>query len=340
MIEPSTPLSILATRLLPWLQPTWRQLNAARTTGRLGHAWLLAGPGGVGKINLALAFAHRLLGPPHTAAPAALRPAEVGAVMRERHHPSDHHPDLHWLFPEEDKRTISVDQVRAMCETLALKPHRGASKVVVIEPAESMTTAAANALLKTLEEPPGDAYLLLVSHQPGRLPATIRSRCQRINIARPRSEEIAAWLAEPGRALQPEVFPLDSPLAIAGFLYGGIINDNNSLESNLVLVSRDKIDPQSVADTWLKLDHELVLTWLMRRIHLSIRARMAANASTKVTDPDTDALHNAWSTLTLRTLFDQHQAAERLLNQLGAGTNVELALRALLLGFRLNRGRS
>ena len=192
-----SPLSILSTKLCPWLQPVLAQLDTARTAKRLGHAWLLAGPRGTGKINVALVFANRLLrGIPEAVQPPPLGPEEAVAAMRERHAATDHDPDLHWLFPEEDKRTISVDQIRFVAEVLALKAHRGTAKVVVIEPADGMTTGAANALLKTLEEPSGDTYLLLVSHQPERLPATIRSRCQRLSIARPRPADVIAWLGE------------------------------------------------------------------------------------------------------------------------------------------------
>ncbi len=114
--------------------------------------WLISGPAGLGKINLALVLARRLLG-------AARRTRRTRAPLR-RSRPwlramrsLDHHPDLHWLHPEEDKETISVDQVRELIETFTLTAHRGGAKIVIVEPAEALTTAAANALLKTLEEP-------------------------------------------------------------------------------------------------------------------------------------------------------------------------------------------
>ena len=146
----------------------------------------------MGKVNLALVLAYRLLGV--EAQPAELDAATALAALAARHGPLDRHPDLHWLYPEEDKETISVDQVRELIDSFTLTAHRGGAKVVIIEPAEALTTAAANALLKTLEEPSGTSYLLLLSHQPGRLPATVRSRCQHLALRPPEADAVARWL--------------------------------------------------------------------------------------------------------------------------------------------------
>jgi DNA polymerase-3 subunit delta' len=341
MTESPSALATLSAKICPWLRPALEQLEAARASKRLGHGWLLAGPAGIGKINLALVFANRLLARASLAPPVDLKVAEAVNAIRARHAPTDHHPDLHWLFPEEDKRTISVEQIRDAAESLNLRSHGGGAKVVLIEPADGMTVAAANALLKTLEEPSGDTYLMLLSHQPERLPATVRSRCQRLNLARPSAEEFARWVGS-----APESFGAawlltgGSPLQTAALLEDGKANESNSLRNELTLISSDKIDVQSVAGEWSKADPELALTWLTRELHRQIRLRLAPAVSTSVTDHDAGILHNAWSKLTVRRLFEQHETAERLLNQLGSGINMELALQALLLGFQPNRGQS
>ena len=358
----STPgARLLATKLCPWLRPALHQLDAARTQERLGHAWLVAGPAGVGKLNLALVLADRLLHAGRSAEPPELGPGEAAVAMRERHEAYDHHPDLHWLFPrrkEDDKedkeqakskakakepRTISVEQVRDAIEALALKSHGGRAKVVIVEPADGLTIAAANALLKTLEEPSDDTYLFLLSHQPQRLPATIRSRCQRLDVTAPPPEVLRQWLG----AVEPQRFAAlwhaagAAPLLMAELLSDNDLNKTKDIAEKINFISSDSTEVQSVAAAWAKPDSvELVLTSLTRLVHHEIRSRLVPAGSTSITDPAAAVLHNAWTKLTLRQLFGQYERAERLLTQLGGGVNMELALHALLLGFQADRGRS
>jgi DNA polymerase-3 subunit delta' len=334
-----TALESLSGNLCPWLAPALQQFEAAREQGHLGHAWLIFGPAGTGKINLALVLARRLLG--NRSALGELDPDTALTALGSRHGPVDRHPDLHWLYPEEDKETISVDQVREVSEALALTANRGVAKVVIVEPAEAMTTAAANALLKTLEEPSADTYLLLLSHRPGRLPATIRSRCQHRKLAPPTAEVVASWLRVPvAVVVEAERLVGSAPFEIAGVVRRGETLWFRELENILTAISEDKADPLAVAHAWAKERTETILAWLWHRLHDEIRSRApGTGVSTGVTVPALATLHNALRGVPLRTLFDQHDRAEKLLNQLGSGINVELALQALLSGFQANRGR-
>ena len=334
----TSPLESLSTRLLPWLEPALRQFETAHARGQLGHAWLISGPAGVGKINLALVLANRLLGAP--APPAKLDAVTALAALRERHKPMDRHPDLHWLHPEEDKETISVEQVRDVIESFALTAHRGRGKVVIVEYAEALTTAAANALLKTLEEPSQNSYLLLLSHQPGRLPATIRSRCQQLKLVAPPVAVVAAWLDKAASAVAEAQQAVGSaPLRIAAVMQASDLSVFNALQDDVTRICEDRTDPVAVAHSWAKNHPELALSWLGRCLHAEIRARSGAD-STEVTVPPTATLHNAWRSVPTRTLFDQYRRAEQLQNLLGSGLNVELALQALLSVFVVNRGRT
>ena len=333
-------IETLSGRLLPWLKPTLAQLETALHSRSLGHAWLISGPAGVGKLNLALALASRLFG--EKAEPAVLDAGAALAAMTARHEPMDRHPDLNWLHPEEDKETISVDQVRAVIEAFTLTAHRGGAKVILVEPAEAMTTAAANALLKTLEEPTPQGYLLLISSQPGRLPATVRSRCQHVALRAPGTAAVAEWLGVAPTVVRDAQRSVGSaPLQLAAALQEDSLSVFKKLESDLTQVSQDSLDPQAVAQFWAKGDTELALGWLRRRIHEELRARLAEpGGSTSVTVPAAATLHNAWRALPARTLFDQYDRAEKLLNQLGSGLNVELVLAAMLNELVVNRGRS
>jgi DNA polymerase-3 subunit delta' len=333
-------IEALTQRLLPWLEPAFAKLDAARAAGTLGHAWLLSGPAGVGKTNLALVLAARLFAP--DARHGALEPAAALAAMAARHEPLDRHPDLHWLHPLEDKETISIDQVREVIEAFSLTAHRGGAKVIFIEPAEALTTAAANALLKTLEEPTPSGYLFLVSHQPGRLPATVRSRCQQLVLRAPGVEAVAEWLGASAVAVREAQRSVGaSPLRLAATMQDHERSFFSKLEKDLVELSQDRIEPHGVAQSWAKGDLDLALGWLKRRLHETLRGRLAAAGDpTEVTVPAAATLHNAWRALPMRTLFDEYDRAEKLQNQQGSGVNVELALVAMLSALVVNRGRS
>ena len=114
----SSAIDTLSRSLLPWLSPALEQLDTARRAGNLGHAWLISGPAGVGKLNVALVLACRLFG--DDSEPAVLDAGAALAAMAARHELADRHPDLHWVHPEEDKETISVDQIRTVIDEFTL----------------------------------------------------------------------------------------------------------------------------------------------------------------------------------------------------------------------------
>lgn len=335
-----SPLENLTGRLCPWLVPSLEQFEIARRAGTLGHAWLISGPAGIGKLNLALVLSRRLFGAADV--PQELDAATALEAYAGRHAPMDRHPDLHWLYPEEDKETISVEQVRDVIEAFMLTAHRGGAKVAIVEPAEALTTAAANALLKTLEEPPQGSYLFLLSHQPGRLPATIRSRCQHLPLRPPTRASIAPWLGAPEDVVdRAERLVGAAPLDLAAALQDDTLSVFNKLESDLAAMSQDRLEPQALAQSWTKGDTAWALSWLKYRLHAELRSRFAGSSGpTEVTVPGEATLHNAWRNLPARTLFEQYDRAEKLQNQLGSGLNVELALQAMFNALVATRGRS
>lgn len=168
----------------------WREWRAAVGSGRMHHGWILAGQRGLGKAQFALAAAAEVVG-------GGLDPRA--------------HPDVLTLAPLPDgddeerkraegkpyktKRNISVDQIRAMQRRLTTRPTLGAWRCVIVDAADDMEKGAFNALLKSLEEPPAGTVFLLVAHRPGRLPATIRSRCRVLRFTDAGDEAIGQVLA-------------------------------------------------------------------------------------------------------------------------------------------------
>jgi DNA polymerase-3 subunit delta' len=174
---------------LPWQRVAWQGLTTRFAEGRLPHALLIAGAAGLGKGLLAVRFAKLAL----CRMPADGLPC--GHCNSCAQFAAGSHPDYSLVAVQEEKSAIGVEQVRELIADLQLKSGHGGRKVALIEPAEAMSTAAANSLLKTLEEPPAETLILLVSATPGRLPATVRSRCQFLGLVPPDQAVAMAWLA-------------------------------------------------------------------------------------------------------------------------------------------------
>lgn len=148
-------------------------LQRAVTSGRLAHAYLFEGPDGVGKRLVALALARALFCEQHTGC------GECSACRKVEH---QNHPDLHIIEP--DGNTLKIEQIRALQRELSFRPLEGSRKICVIEAAEKMNASSGNALLKTLEEPSGNALIILLTSRPDALLTTICSRCQRLPFQR------------------------------------------------------------------------------------------------------------------------------------------------------------
>lgn len=179
-----------------WLNPIWKQWRTAYREGRLPHAVLITGPSGIGKRWFVEMFIRgvQCRAPTEQGLPCDQCPS-CRQYISYRHLERKSHPDIDWLSI--GRHSIGIGDIRdQIIQRLTLKANYGHMRLLVIEPAERMTRSASNALLKSLEEPPPDTILFLISHQPGRLLATIRSRCQKYALPSPGAEESQAWLSE------------------------------------------------------------------------------------------------------------------------------------------------
>jgi len=173
---------------VPWLAPLRARLGAMQDRGRLPHGLLLAGSPGAGQADLGAWLAARSL--------CRNRGDDAcGACADCRLFMARSHPDYFWISVLPGKRDISIEQMQAMSETLSMRSYRGGAKIAVIAPAEAMSIKACNALLKTLEEPRDDTYLVLTTSRIDRIPRTIASRCIRLRLPLPGESEAIEWLA-------------------------------------------------------------------------------------------------------------------------------------------------
>lgn len=317
--------------LTPWQQAPLERALAAWRVGRLGHAQLLCGPEGIGKSALAEALAARLLCEADPLQPACGR---CRSCQLRR---AGTHPDLQRLSFEEVPKSspprlrteLVVEQVRAAGAAMQMTAQRGGAQVLVIDPADALNSAAANALLKTLEEPAERRYLLLLSSRPQRLPATIRSRCQRIELALPAPAQALDWLRSQGH----EAGAASAALTLAGghpgladaWLREGALALREATLRDWAAVGRGQRAALAVAQSWLA-----------EPAQAGLRLRFVADAALELARgsagmPMPAGLTAPGDAAKLASWFDQ---LNHLRRQLSAPLKHELALAGLLLEWR------
>lgn len=300
---------------ITWLDSFASKWRSAARQGRSPHAVLLSGQRGVGKRAAAAWMAREKLGLTVDDLP------QFPFVRPE-------HADLRWLEPPEDKTAILIEQIRALVNELSLTSYHGRGKVAVIEPANTMTHSAANSLLKTLEEPSGDALLILVADRTDRLPATIFSRCQRIEFRVPTEQQGLKWLdrLRPGSAWA-------GPLRAAGYAPIAAIDTaehmdtSSSMAKDFAAVASGALSPIEVAAAWARIETPFVLDWLARYVQGAARGAFGgAQADQNMAISDSVLQH-----MDLRNLFCYLDTINRLRCQARGSFNVQLALEGLLI---------
>ncbi|MHB1215692.1 MAG: DNA polymerase III subunit delta' [Thiobacillus sp.] len=267
----------------PWLDSAWQRLLATRV--RPAQALLLAGPRGVGKGALARAWAQALL---------CETPLTPGAACGQC--PACHwfetggHPDYRLVTLQEKTSkqgetrmatTIEVDQARETVDFVQLSTYRAGFRVVLVDPADSLNPAAANALLKVLEEPPLNTVFVLVSDQPRRLLPTIRSRCTRLDIGLPPAEQAAQWLADQGVDDAMDLLALSggTPLDAQRWADSGELDERHSVLEGLA--HPDQLDPVTLGERWKTVGtrtwHNVAYKWLGDLLAVKLQGHVRFN---------------------------------------------------------------
>ncbi|HEU5136295.1 MAG TPA: DNA polymerase III subunit delta' [Steroidobacteraceae bacterium] len=233
-----------------WFDAPCGEVNAAVAAGRLAHGLLIHEDPGTGGLPLARWIAQRV----NCREPAR---APCGECQDCRWIEADQHPDVTRLSPEEDSTQILIQQVRDLAADLALTSHGSGYKVAIIAPAEAMNHFAANALLKTLEEPPKRTVVLLVTSQPSRLLPTLRSRCSKLRLPGP-TREISARYLESARGAGPWAEALAAtgagPFALLDADPSALAQLRRDTLTTLHDIDSGNVQPPAVAERWAKKD--------------------------------------------------------------------------------------
>lgn len=267
----------------PWLEASWQRLLATRP--RPAQALLLAGPRGVGKGALALAWAQALL----CEAPLA-DGAACGSCAACHWFGTGAHPDFRLITLQEKTGkegetrmavAIEVEQAREAVDYVQLSTYRAGYRVVLLNPADSLNLAAANALLKVLEEPPLKTVFVLVSDQPRRLLPTIRSRCTRLDIGLPATDIAQQWLDS--QQLEDAVTLLalsgGAPLDALNWAEGDELEERRSVLEGLAYPGQ--IDPVTLVERWkairIQTWHTVVYKWLGDLLAVKLKGSVQYN---------------------------------------------------------------
>ena len=293
---------------VPWLEKEMASLRAAFEADRMPHALLIHEAPGAGGEWLAHWTARLLLGTDR-----------------------DQHPDWVKVHPIDESKQIRIEQIRELGEELSLTSHQGGYKVGVISPADVLNRFAANALLKTLEEPSPRTVLILVVAQPSRLPATILSRCQRIRIAAPERTQAITWLeATRGQGNWNAVLDIvgEAPMLAAEADPETVVQVGTEVRRGLEEAMAGRSDPVATAERWSRAELPLRLrcfeNWLTERIRSHSESPAFLTEVGAVT-----YLQRPQTVLNIRGLFELLDGVRDLTSALDTPINRGLALEIL-----------
>ncbi len=292
--------AILPMPPFEWQKDIWLEYFTLVGDDRLPHAFLLAGQEGIGAESLALAMGQYLL------CLSPLKGIACGKCRGCQLLDAGTHPDLLHIRPEEKARQIKVDQVRAVSEFVAKTAQQGGFKIVILEPAEAMNINAANALLKSLEEPTGKTVFFLVSFSASRVLPTIRSRCAKYYLKPPDVQQAQNWLASVGIDDSEHILheSLNAPLLAKSWHESGVAQKRVDIVSDLVKIAEKRLEPLAFAGKWGKEEPIDVLSPMLRSIEIVLANKVAHKAFPAYYKDIEKALSHSPSSILFR-LLDQ-----------------------------------
>ncbi|WP_096084497.1 DNA polymerase III subunit delta' [Agaribacterium haliotis] len=298
----------------PWQKKLWQGFCQNIAAGRLPHALLLGGVDGLGLEELGQSMARYLL------CQNTLDDVACGRCRGCELLHAGSHPDFFQLKPEDGARQIKVDQVRDCVDFVAKTAHFDGPKLVLVEQAEAMNINAANALLKSLEEPAGRCVFILVSARSNAILPTIRSRCQCLNLALPSESSARAWLEEHGSAKACQFLRQagGAPLKALAWAGAGMAEQQLALWQQLLELSQARLGAIALAGKWQGQDVSELIQMQQFLIESVIRQQLAAEHI----PADLASLAAVLCSLEQGYLFRLHDKLGRRLQQLHGAANL------------------
>lgn len=313
----------------PWLEASWIQLQKQYQQGYLPQALILNGVKGLGKQLLGEKIAQLILcDEPLNGACKKCRQCHLFEMKG--------HPDYFIIEPEESSHIIKIEQIRELIDKLNQTPLVATSQVVLINPLESMTLKAANALLKTLEEPLGNVFFILISHRLTQVPVTILSRCQLLPLHVYRSEQTLQWLSKENSCTSEQAEVLlrlshGAPLEALALAKKNIIAIRNKL---LMIMSYTitGVNPLPEIEVLLKENSDDVFRLLRLVLQDVQKCQLGVDASKWVNVDSVKELQQLSIVITPDQLWFQMEALERIEKVLAAGIHInpQIALESII----------
>lgn len=319
--------SPVVPELLPWHERPWAHVMQLLTLQRFPHALLLSGPRGVGKLRFAQRLAAAL-----TCESSQILKRPCGECRACQLSRVGTHPDIQWLNPEEEGKEIRVDAVRSLIGRSTLTTLGHGMRVLLISPADALNPSAANALLKTLEEPVPSSVLILISSAPHRLPATILSRCQKLSFQPVEPALARSWLQardDQDRAGLALSMAGGAPLLAQKYLLEGSVEQVMGLIQDLQALKSRKGDPVAIASRWAELGAGKVLDGLRRILSDLLRLTTASHARL-FTGEAVENLQVLIKNIHLQNLFQFTDELYLLERQLGHNLNAQMLSQRLI----------
>lgn len=323
---------------MPWQYDNWPLLRQYIQQNRIPHALLISGANGIGKQDLVRQFAYSLL---------CTKADADGFYCREcrscRLIESKTHPDYFEISPNEGKTTIAVEQVRKLIAETYLKPQFDAYRVIVINPADSMTLSAANAFLKCLEEPTDRTVFMLITARFNKIPATIASRCQKIEIAYPEAESLTSWMKEQGinqnhdtliKLIKSSAIKLDQ------------LQDKLILQQRIhcfddwLALATGSAYPGIISEKWKLIPETEILNWLISWVSDLIKCRYEVDKNVLCNLDFTSLLQRLSKQLDVKGLFSLYSSLLTARQQIGSTLNFQIMIEEILVQWVKLNGRN